>query len=792
MLATPLLLLLAIALTALAWNRLFGRVPWLIIGFFCAIIATYQAETLFTARVDLPGGISNSVFPWKGLERAPVRANTGIVMTELVPWTAAARQQLLSGELPFWNRGLGAGSPLLADQQTAIFHPFTLLGLLLPLGKAWTLSVGLRLFFCMFFLYVLLTEWRLPTVAALFGSLVYTFSTFHVVWLLFPLGLATMMLPLGLVAATELMRRPRWRSFLLLILALALAILGGHPESALFVALMVGAYTVYLSFVEEVQFKQRAARLASAGLAAVAAVLLTAPFWYPTYALLHLTDRDAGFQDLQQHPARRVSSEWLLPLVAPNILGTVPSGTYRRPVMADTSIPSDYGEVASGYCGIAPLALTFASLASWRRRPVGFFLAAMAIAFLTFAEFPAWYALVCRTPLVGMALHQRLRFLWVLGASIAASVALGPGFAEEKGRRALWVGLGGSALLLGGVYWLERRDLMGREATQVALNQLAISLAVLVILGGALARRLSSRVFGSLALLLTLCELLFVTWHYNPSARPSDVLPETGAIRAMRQGLEPHRVAAVGAALMPDTPGFFGLEDIKTTDPIHSPAYRRLLGEFLDVRGRYNERIRDWDSPFVNFLGVGAIYVPPDTVSPNPHWLQVYDGPDGQVLANHAALPRYFFAARWQVEGNLESAIERMQDITDFRTLTVVDRMPSPLMGRHGQGSGGTVRLRAYTGGSTSLAIESLGWNLLTSSDANWPGWRIRWNGKDLDPVTVNGAFLGVFVPAGRGILDLRYRPREFDTGLALCGATLIALSACFVAARLVRRRALA
>ncbi len=785
MLATPLLLFAAIALTTMVWNRLFTPVPWTIVVLFCALVAGYQARTLFTSRVDLPGGICNSILPWKGLQGTPERANTGIVITELAPWTAAARRQLLAGEIPLWNRALAAGSPLLANQQTAIFHPFTLLGLPLPLGKAWTLSVGLRLFFCMFFLFVLLTEWRLPAWAALFGSITYTFSTFHVVWLLFPLGLATMMLPMGLVAATELVRRPRWRSFLLLALAIALAILGGHPESALFAGLTVGAYTLYLAAVEPLAPRARAARLAAALAAAGTAVLLTAPVWLPTLAVLPLTDRYQAFRNLDQHPARRVSSEWLLPLVAPNILGTVQSGTYRRPVTPDPSIPSDYGEVASGYGGIAALALAIASLACLRQRPAGFFVAAMAVALLTIAEAPGWYPLVCRMPLVGVALHQRLRFLWVLGTSVAASIALATFLISDRGRRPLWAGLGGAGLLLGAVYWLQWRDLADRDAARLALSQLAASLGVLLVLAGALAIRVRPRTFATVATALTFCELLFATWQYNPPARPAEVLPETEAIRALHLGPQPHRMAAVGTGLLPDTPGFFGLEDIKTTDPIRAPEYRKLLGAFLDVRADdYNQRVHDWDSPFLDFLGVATIYAPPDTSPPDPRWQQIYDGPDGQVFSNPAALPRYFLAARWQIARGFDKEVQQMQDVTDFRALTVVDRAPVAASAAQGRGAGGTVRLLTYTGGTARLAIDSRGWNLLTTSDVNWPGWRITWNRAQLPPVTVNGAFLGAFVPAGQGVLELRYRPHAFDIGLALAGTTLLALAACGAACR--------
>ena len=206
---TPILFALASAAIVAAWNRWFERVPWKIAVLLWVICAAYQAETLFTNRVDLPGALAYRVQPWQSLDRRAPNANTGIVFTQLAPWTRVARDSVRRGELPLWNRAAASGGPLLANQQTAIFHPFTLLGLLLPIGKAFTLSASLRLFTVSFFMFIFLRNFGIGTPAAIFGTLAYTFCTFHVIWLLFPLGLATMMMPVCLAGVQELARTPR-------------------------------------------------------------------------------------------------------------------------------------------------------------------------------------------------------------------------------------------------------------------------------------------------------------------------------------------------------------------------------------------------------------------------------------------------------------------------------------------------------------------------------------------------------------------------------------------------------
>ena len=100
--------------------------------------------------------------------------------------------------------------------------------------------------------------------------------------------------------------------------------------------------------------------------------------------------------------------------------------------------------------------------------------------------------------------------------------------------------------------------------------------------------------------------------------------------------------------------------------------------------------------------------------------------------------------------------------------------------------AGGSVSVRRYGANDTALDITSNGWNLLVSSDVHWPGWRAYWNGRHQPPVIVNGAFLGCFIPPGRGQLVFRYRPDEFTRGLKL-GAAGVILLATFAVARKAR-----
>ena len=747
MLLTLVIFAAASAAIAALWNRSFLSVPWRITALFFALATLYQAETLFTSKVDVPGNLAFHAYPWKVIDAPRAKANTGIVFTQLAPWTRIARDELLSGAMPLWNRHSAGGAPLLANQQTALFHPFTLLGLPLSPGKAFTLTASLRLFTLLFFTFVFLRGFGLGGFASIFGAVAYAFCTFHVVWLLFPLGLATMMLPVALTGARELVETRSRPAYVLLTLGLALSVLGGHPESALWVWITTAVFIVYLART----------RVFLPATAFVLAGLLTAFFWYPTLRALQTTERFQKFHNHDLNPADHgLSYEWLFPLVAQNVLGNPVNGTYTPPRGAHPAVLNDYGEVASSYAGLLTLALALSAPFVTRRRPLFFALGLMLFALLTIAEVPLWRDAIRAVPLAGVSLHQRLRVLWDLGVCIAAAMALDAGRAEARPTLVSLLACGAAFV---GVYFLHTPRL-----DALAIAQLVIPIASLLLFA----------VRPRLATLLVVVDLAAATWRYNPPALPGHVYPITGAIDSMQRAAKPYRVAAWGWSLMPETPGWYGLEDVKSTDPVQHFAYMMLLRGYLAIDPASPDlMLGNVERAYLDFLNVRFIYVPPDQEIRPAGFVERYRGVDGIVLENTEVLPRYFFAGEASVEPDLGMTVARSRFISDYRAQALVDRKPPHVPDTF---RGGTVRVVRYEGQRTELEVESRGWNLLVTSDAHWPGWRARVNGRAAEVVKVNGAFNGVYIPPGKGRVELWYWPEEVTHGLIAGIAGLILL----------------
>jgi uncharacterized membrane protein YfhO len=69
-----------------------------------------------------------------------------------------------------------------------------------------------------------------------------------------------------------------------------------------------------------------------------------------------------------------------------------------------------------------------------------------------------------------------------------------------------------------------------------------------------------------------------------------------------------------------------------------------------------------------------------------------------------------------------------------------------------------------------TLAYTSATPNLLRTAIPVYPGWRATLDGRDLELVTVDAAFVGVVVPPGSGEVQLGFTPRWFWAGALLSG----------------------
>ena len=182
--------------------------------------------------------IRGAVCSATSLPRNPLTNDT---VKLLLPWMQVAREELAHGRAPLWNRYSFAGYPLLANSQSAPFSPLFLATLIVPLPKQIVAMAALKIFAALLFTYLFLKREKASDAAAVFGAIVFGFSTVMTLFLYYSAGSVVAFLPAAVFALLHAIDRQTKASIVFVALVIATLLANGHPESVLHIAVGCGA-----------------------------------------------------------------------------------------------------------------------------------------------------------------------------------------------------------------------------------------------------------------------------------------------------------------------------------------------------------------------------------------------------------------------------------------------------------------------------------------------------------------------------------------------------------------------
>ncbi|MCP3916731.1 MAG: YfhO family protein [bacterium] len=223
-----------------------------------ALAALIVGRPLFDAeRVAFPVDGATTQLPWSkviagapGEARDPGSSDLGVAF---YPAYRHVAQRLAAGDLPLWNGDVHAGVPLLANPQWGVLDPFVW-GLALAerrggkelFDRALGWLAALRIVIAGLGAWCLARALGAAAAGAGLAAVGFALSGAFLPWLHFSVGHSAPWLPWVLLGVEGCAgARPR-RSALGCALALWLAIVGGHPETAFFVGLAAGARALTL------------------------------------------------------------------------------------------------------------------------------------------------------------------------------------------------------------------------------------------------------------------------------------------------------------------------------------------------------------------------------------------------------------------------------------------------------------------------------------------------------------------------------------------------------------------
>ncbi|MGE5277287.1 MAG: hypothetical protein ACM3SU_09860 [Acidobacteriota bacterium] len=177
------------------------------------------------------------VFPERRIQ-APALSDP---VWQFVPWLRLARRELAQGRLPLWNPHQDGGVPLLGNAQSALLSPLAWPVLLLGADPGWNLSLLARILVAAAGAFAFLRELGRSRISSALGAAAFALAGPFVAWLEHPLALSAAPAPLVLLFARRAARDRSPRAMAGLALSTFLVFSGGHPETALMVALLAAA-----------------------------------------------------------------------------------------------------------------------------------------------------------------------------------------------------------------------------------------------------------------------------------------------------------------------------------------------------------------------------------------------------------------------------------------------------------------------------------------------------------------------------------------------------------------------
>ncbi len=750
----------------------------LLLGAVLALFLATWWPVLDGQRVLLGGDTLYRFLPWSHLPDAhrPVNVLVGDPVQQFLPWQELVARAFRSGHLPLWDPDALSGKPLLANDQSAPFSPFTWLALpfsaarglsLAMLAKLWVAGLGTAV-------YLRLSGTRgLP---ALIGGVAYAGSSFMALWLAWPHTAVASLLPWAFAAAEWVLSGGGPLAAAALAVAVGLQFLGGHAETSLHLGVGLVLYSGVRWLAGSRRWSSLLGLLVGAGAGALLGGVQLLPFLSYLPHTTIVVDRAQGHVGGGHLDPSNLWS-WL----APNLHGS--PGLDGRPGWP----PND--DEGTGYAGVvalclAPLGLIGQALARGSR--------ALALAVVTLVAAGIVYGplsgLAARLP--GLAVAANTRMLVLLCFTVAVLGGFGADRllqAARRGRIRWWLavptlavaGLATAATAAGAVLLALRGGVGvdrllpqlpgGMPAFWALMPALALVGALAAILAG-----LAGRAGGPAAFalgVLALIEAWTFTSHAQPLVPPDEVPPPTAVATWLRQ--HPGPMAGIDVTFVPDVPTLYGLQDVRTYD-VTLDLRSRLFWSAADPG--YHDRLTATllETPGVAWLRLAGVryVVGPGVV---PGTVPVLRAEGVTVAAVPGARPLAWAAPSWVAASDAD------QDRAIL--IRLGPDGPPVLEGAKAQRSSlpaGRVTVLSEQAGELRLRTRLPGREAVVVLQSYDSGWQAEVDGHSIAVHPADVKFMAVVVPGGDHVVTLSYWPGSVAWGIraSLAGLALILLLA--------------
>ena len=250
------------------------------------------------------------------------------------PWKWLVMNDWRKGLIPLENPYSFSGTPLLANIQAGVFYPLNILFILISsFPTAWAIFIIIQPLLASIFMSWWLENNGIRRMAALFGGLVWAFSSFNLVWLEWGnIVHAGLWLPLALLCVDKIARKKQdtvipgstrnlfWH--IILQFSLLSSLFAGHFQVTFYLLAAVGLYWFIRLGISKRSFSLFIIHYSLF-------ILVTFPQWFPSLKFTLQSNRSVEQANVLFREGFFIRRRQLVQLIAPDFFGNPSTLNYR-------------------------------------------------------------------------------------------------------------------------------------------------------------------------------------------------------------------------------------------------------------------------------------------------------------------------------------------------------------------------------------------------------------------------------------------------------------------------------
>lgn len=802
-------------------NPLFG----ILFLFICTGLLYYQffLKLYQPFPADLLVG---SYIPWLDYYKMPVK-NPLIsdIFSQLYLWKYLAVETYKIGQFPLWNPYSFAGTPLLANFQSATLYPLNIL-LFLPKNIGWGLFIFSQTLLCALSMYLLLRQLTKYPLAQIIGSVIFALGGLMTTWVELGTAVHAMIwLPLCIYAVIKFNETTRIRFLILLSILYPISIFAGNVQISLYTFVSVTLLSLIFSFKnakgKKLFFYILLFQLFGLSLASIQLI--------PSFSFLQTSIRGAD-NFIQQ------DNFGLLPIY--EIIKMFNADFFGNPTTRNYYGFLNYFETSLYLGGLSlPFILFFFknnlySIRKVNNSKINLFVLILFIAsvIISFSNPISQLLYQYKIPLLTQSYASRGLFLFVFSSALLIALAFDQLLRFKDFKALLRSTVYSSAIVIGiflgilisnyifysnlpkldnptvltefFIWDIRAASLDGKVAFRNTLIPLSLNLFLLLsILTIFSLKRIKPKVNQNLLFQL-LSVVIVVFWcadlsryflKFNPFTPPELLYPETSSITFVKEQNEKEvfRITREhGEVLPPNTWMAFKLSSLDGYDPLHSTQISDYIsflnnGHFKNRNAsRFAEIGSRYDSAYLDISNVkyifGILRTKDGRIGDGDQINELFkkfpiafQDKSSVIFENPNYLPRFYFAKK-VVHLSEEETKQKFSDPTfDPKTTTLLSNVKSLLPETSGEGE---IKLNSYSPNKIELTTKTENPEILITSDQYDTGWNVNIDNKKTPLLKANLVFRGIEVPRGEHTITLTYQPKSFFYGSLISLISLFSL----------------